>query len=51
MQAQKSQKVFTIVLELPNDETKTVKIRASSLEVAENRALKHNPRATGVKRP
>jgi ribosome-binding protein aMBF1 (putative translation factor) len=50
MQAKKSQKVFAIVVEFANGATKTVKVKGSSLEVAESRALKFHPTAKGVKR-
>lgn len=50
MRTKKSKKLFTIVLVYENDMTRTVKVRAVSREVAENRALKRNPNAKGVKR-
>jgi hypothetical protein len=49
MRTKKSKKLFTIVLTYPNGVTRTVQVRASSREVAETRALKRNPNATGVK--
>lgn len=50
MRPRKSQRLYTVVLTYPNTITKTVQVKAASREVAENRALKHNPNATGVKR-
>lgn len=43
-------KLYTIVLEFPHGITRSVAVRASSLETAESRALKRNPAATGIKR-
>lgn len=50
MRTRSSQRLYTIVLTYPNEMTRTVQVRASSREIAEQRALKHNPNATGVKR-
>jgi hypothetical protein len=49
MRAKKSQKLFTVVLEFENGMTRTVKVRAASRQVAEDRALKRNKSAKGVK--
>lgn len=49
MRTKKSQRVYPIELVYPNGVTRTVKVKASTREVAENRALKRNPAATGVK--
>jgi hypothetical protein len=43
-------KVHRITLEFLNGITRTVTIKASDREVAERRALKHNPSAIGVNR-
>jgi hypothetical protein len=50
MQTKKSQRHHRIVLEYANGMTRTVSVRASTREVAEERALKRNPNAVGVKR-
>lgn len=44
------QQLFHITLVYPNNLTRTVKVQASSREVAERRALKHNRGAIEVKR-
>lgn len=49
MRTKQSQKMYVITLTYPNNETKTVKVRATSRAVAESRALKRNPNADGVK--
>lgn len=49
MQTKKSKQLFRIELEFPNGVTRTVPVRAVTREVAEKRALKRNPSATGVK--
>jgi hypothetical protein len=43
-------KLYNVVLVYANDMTRTVVVKATTREVAENRALKRNPAATGVKR-
>lgn len=48
MQTKKSKQLFHIVLEFGNT-TRTIKVRATTREIAEKRALKRNPNATGVK--
>lgn len=50
MRVKKAQQMYQIVLVFVNDMTRTVKVRASSREIAENRALKRNPSAIRVKR-
>lgn len=50
MKTKSKQRHYRIVLEYANGITRTVSVRASSREVAEDRALKRNPSATGVKR-
>lgn len=49
MQTKKSKQVFTIVLVYENEMTRSVKVRATTREIAERRALKRNPSAKGVK--
>jgi hypothetical protein len=49
MRTKKSRKLYTIVLVYENNMTRTIKVRAASREVAENRALKRNPSAKGVR--
>lgn len=43
------QKVFKILLELPEKRTREVNAKGSTLEVAERRAMKFNPDAIRVK--
>jgi hypothetical protein len=50
MQSKSSKKPYSIVVEFPNGVTRTVKVKATSREVAEHKALKFNPTAKGVKR-
>lgn len=50
MRATKSKRLYTVVVEFANGMTRTVKVKAASREVAEDRALKFNPSAKGVKR-
>lgn len=49
MQIPKSSKEYKVTLEFKNSVTRTVSTRATSLEVAERRALKRNPAAIGIK--
>jgi len=49
MQSEKSKKLYTIVLEYDNGVTRTVKVKATSRQIAEDRALKFHPRAKGIK--
>lgn len=50
MLAKNGQILYHVVLVYENGFTRTVKVKASSREVAEKRALKRNRGATGVKR-
>lgn len=50
MQLKKSKRLYHITVELPNGLMRTIKVKARDLETAENRALKFEPRAIGVKR-
>lgn len=50
MQTKKAQRPYQITLTFPNGLSRTVPVKASTREVAERRALKRNPSATGVKR-
>lgn len=49
MRTRKSKQLFNVVVEFETGVTKTVKIRATTMEIAEKRALKFNPSAKGVK--
>jgi hypothetical protein len=49
MRTPSKSKLYTIVLRYENDMTRTVKVKASTREVAEARALRRNPNAIGVK--
>lgn len=50
MQLKKAQTLYKIVLLFKNDMERTVPVKATSREIAEDRALKRNPSAVGVKR-
>lgn len=50
MRTKSKSKPYTVVLVYANNMTRTVQVKASSREIAEDRALKRNPNATGVKR-
>jgi hypothetical protein len=50
MQLKKSKRPFTVVVEFANGVTRSVKVKATSREVAESRALKFHPSAKGIKR-
>jgi len=50
VRAKKEKKLFSITLVYENNLTRTVQVKAINREVAENRALKRNPNALGVKR-
>lgn len=50
MQKKSPKQLFPITLEFENGSTRIVKVKASSREAAERRALKFNPAAAGVKR-
>lgn len=49
MRTKKSKQLFSITLEFQGGIFRTVKVRATTREIAERRALKRNPSATGVK--
>lgn len=50
MKTKSQSKTYKIVLEYDNRAKRTVMVKAASLEVAEDRALKRNPNATGIYR-
>lgn len=50
MQLKPKKKPYTIVVEFESGMTRNVKVKATSREVAERKALKFNPTAKGVKR-
>lgn len=50
MQKKKSKQLYRIPIEFANGMTRTVKVKATSRENAEARALKFHPNAKGVKR-
>jgi hypothetical protein len=50
MRQSSKKRLFRIVLQYENGMTRTVPVKASSREVAEERALKRNPNAVGIKR-
>lgn len=50
MRQKSTSKQHSITLEFKNGVTRTVKVKAATREVAEERALKRNPSALGVKR-
>lgn len=50
VQIKSSKKPYTITLEFANAVTRSVKVKATSRDVAEHKALKYNPSAIGVKR-
>ena len=50
MQFKKQKRLHTIVLEFANGMTRSVKVQAVRRETAEEKAMKRNPSATGVKR-
>jgi hypothetical protein len=50
MQTKKSKKLYYVELEFANGLSRQVKIRATTREIAEKRALKFHPTAKGVKR-
>lgn len=50
MQLSSKKTLHTIVLTYANDMTRTVRVKAVDRERAEEKALKFNPSATGVKR-
>lgn len=50
MQVKKSKRLYHVTVEFANGVTRTVKVRAVTREVAEAKALKFQPKATGIKR-
>jgi hypothetical protein len=50
MKTKSKSRLYRIELEYDNGMTRTVSVKASSREVAEDRALKRNPNAKGVKK-
>ena len=50
MRVPKVQRLFRISIVYKNGVSRTVTVRASSREVAERRALKHNPGAVTINR-
>jgi hypothetical protein len=50
VQRKSSKELHSIVIEFPKGATRVVKVKATSREKAEERALKFNPTAIGVKR-
>lgn len=50
MRTKNLKQLYTVVVEFDNGVTRSVKVKAISREVAENRALKFHPTAKGVKR-
>lgn len=49
MQTKKSKRLYHVVVEFKNGVFRTVKVRAVTREIAEQRALKFHPNATGIK--
>lgn len=49
MRTKKSKQLYHVVVEFHNGMTRTVKVRATSREIAERKALKFHPHAKGVK--
>jgi hypothetical protein len=50
MRTKTKQRHFRVVLEYANGMTRAVSVKASRRDVAEDRALKRNPNAIGIKR-
>lgn len=50
MRTKSKSKPYTVVLVYANNMTRTIHVKASSREVAEDRALKRNPNALRVTR-
>jgi hypothetical protein len=50
MQQKSNQTLYRVTVLLASGETKVVQVRASSLEVAEHRALKRTPTGVSIKR-
>lgn len=51
MQLKKSKKLYNVEVELRGGLTKHVKVKAIDRETANNRALKFQPHAIGIKQP
>lgn len=49
MRIRSQQQIYIVTLRFPKEITRDVRVRATTREVAENRALKRNPNALGVK--
>jgi len=49
MQIKKSKRLYHVVVEFQNGMTRDVKVRAVTREIAEKKALKFHPNATGVR--
>jgi hypothetical protein len=50
VQKKSRKQVYNIPIEFKNGVSRNVKVKATSREAAEKRALKFNPRAVGIKR-
>jgi hypothetical protein len=50
LQTKSKKKLHHVTVEFPNGTTKLVKVKASDTDAAEQRALKFNPSAIGVKK-
>jgi hypothetical protein len=50
VQLKPKKKPYTVVVEFEHGVTRNVKVKATSREVAERKAMKFNPSAKGVKR-
>jgi hypothetical protein len=50
LQTKSKKKLHNVTVEFPNGSTKLVKVKAANVDAAEQRALKFNPSATGIKR-
>lgn len=51
MQMKKSQRLFKITVEYGDGKTRTLDVKATTREVAEQRALKRAPSAVSIHRP
>lgn len=51
MQLPKKSRLFRVVIVYENGMTRTVQVKASTREIAEERALKRNPNAVSIQRP
>jgi hypothetical protein len=50
VRTKKQSRLFSVTLYYKNGMTRRVQVKASKLEIAEDRALKRNPSAEGIKR-